>query len=388
MNLKKLIEQYNTKKSEMKAIANVCREENRSLTDEETTKFDALEKECDELSATIERIQKADAQEAKSFDIVTDAKPVERNEEETAKNEVHEFANYVRQMYNHDIVDANITRGDNGGIIPTTIANKIIDRVKEISPIFNDVTRYSVKGSLYIPYVGADDDNITAGYANEFTDLTATATKLSVVQLSNYLVGLQVNASKSLINNTDINLTNFIVEKMAKAVAAFFEKETLIGTDGKATGLSTLAAAQKVETATANKITFDDIIDLMAKVKSPYQNSAYFVMNGDTLTTLRKVKDGASRYVLNADVSAPFGFTLLGKTVYVSDNMPTAEGGNTAIFYGDYAEGLAANITEEFELQVLMEKYATQHAIGFVGWAEFDEKIQNEQALAALVVKQ
>ena len=41
-------------------------------------------------------------------------------------------------------------------------------------------------------------------------------------------------------------------------------------------------------------------------------------------------------------------------------------------------------MAEEMEVQVLREKYATQHAVGVVAWMEFDSKVENEQKLAAL----
>ena len=74
---------------------------------------------------------------------------------------------------------------------------------------------------------------------------------------------------------------------------------------------------------------------------------------------------------------------LLGKPVYVSDNMKDMTTSTTAIYYGDMS-GLAVKITEEMEVQVLREKYATQHAVGVVAWMEFDSKVENEQKLAAL----
>ena len=46
--------------------------------------------------------------------------------------------------------------------------------------------------------------------------------------------------------------------------------------------------------------------------------------------------------------------------------------------------GLSVKITEEMEVQVLREKYATQHAVGIVAWMEFDSKVENEQKLAVL----
>ena len=377
--MKTLIEKLNEKKTAMQAIVEACKNEGRPLTEEEIKQFDDLEAECKSLQATIDRMQAADNAEIAAMPVVT-----EMSQEET---EVKDFAAYIRQSVSRLPIQANITRSDNGDVIPTTIANKIIDRVKEISPVFNSVTKYYSKGSVYVPYVAASDDNIAAGYAAEFAEQTKTDIKFTSVKLDGFLASVNTAISKSLINNTDIALVDFVVEKMAKAVASFLEKETLIGTADKITGLRGIAEAQIITSNTANKIDVDDIIDLMAAVKSPYQANAYFIMAPATLTALRKLKDGQGVYLLNNDVTSPFGFTLLGKTVYVSDNMPAIGSGNKAIFYGDFTEALAANIHEDLEIQVLNEKYADQHAIGFTGWIEADCKIQNQQAVAAIKVK-
>ena len=81
--------------------------------------------------------------------------------------------------------------------------------------------------------------------------------------------------------------------------------------------------------------------------------------------------------------TSAFGNVLLGKPIYVSDNMDDIEAGKMVIYYGDMS-GLAVKITEEMEVQVLREKYATQHAVGVVAWMELDAKIENDQKLAAL----
>jgi len=60
--------------------------------------------------------------------------------------------------------------------------------------------------------------------------------------------------------------------------------------------------------------------------------------------------------------------------------------GKIAIFYGDFS-GLAVKLSEEVNLQVLHEKYATQHAVGVVGWIEIDSKVENTQKIAKLVMK-
>ena len=85
------------------------------------------------------------------------------------------------------------------------------------------------------------------------------------------------------------------------------------------------------------------------------------------------------------DLSSPFKNMLLGKPVYVSDNMPEVGAGKIAVYYGDMS-GLATKFSEDINIEVLREKYATQHAIGVVGWLEFDGKIEDPQKISAVQI--
>jgi HK97 family phage major capsid protein len=71
-------------------------------------------------------------------------------------------------------------------------------------------------------------------------------------------------------------------------------------------------------------------------------------------------------------------YRLLGKPVYLSDNMPKDQ-----ILYGDYS-ALSVNIRENISIEVLREKYATQHALGVVAWMEFDARVTDNQKVAVL----
>ncbi|MEF2755352.1 MAG: phage major capsid protein, partial [Agathobaculum butyriciproducens] len=90
--------------------------------------------------------------------------------------------------------------------------------------------------------------------------------------------------------------------------------------------------------------------------------------------------------LLQDDVTGEFPYRLLGKPVYLSDNMPKLAAGASAVLYGDYS-GLSVNLREDISIQVLREKYATQHAIGVVAWFEFDSKVTDSQKLAVLNMK-
>ena len=109
-------------------------------------------------------------------------------------------------------------------------------------------------------------------------------------------------------------------------------------------------------------------------------------MSKKTRTAIRKLKDGQNNYLLNRDFNARWGYTLLGKEVYVSDNMPDMAAGKRAILYGDFS-GLAVKMTENWEINILREKFATQHALGVYAYLEMDSKIENAQKLTALAMK-
>ena len=81
-----------------------------------------------------------------------------------------------------------------------------------------------------------------------------------------------------------------------------------------------------------------------------------------------------------------FGWALLGKPVYISENAPAIAAGKTAVVYGDMS-GLYVKLAQNMEIEVLREKYATKHAIGVVGYVEFDAKIVEPQKLAGLKMK-
>ena len=194
--------------------------------------------------------------------------------------------------------------------------------------------------------------------------------------------------SKSLINNSSFDVVGFVINKMAQAIAAWIEGQLLYGDangmDGMAAGIT-----QYDSTASATQVTFDELIGLQESIPDAYQRDAYWIMNKKTRTQIRKLKDGDGNYLLNRDLNSRWGYTLLGKDVYCSDNvfeMKSANAGEYCIFYGDM-KGLAVKVSEEVSIEVLREVKAAQHVVEIIGFVELDAKVQNAQMLAGLKVK-
>lgn len=394
MNFKELIEKKNDLITRAEATLNKAKEEKRELTEDEAAELaeirDNVKKIVDTLNLDDDFKKLDEPMKKKPDDTPTDAGTPKEGDDVTKQeqravedNDRKAFENYIRGRVVNERA-GELTKTDNGAVIPTTIAQQIIKKVYDISPVLEQSTKYNVKGNLQIPYYNDADSKLTVAYQDEFTALTSSNGKFASCNLTGFLAGALSKISLSLVNNSQFDIVNFVVTEMSEAIKRFIEHELLIGTPSKVTGLSTLKNV--VTTASATAITGDEIIDLHDAIKDTYQNGAMYIMSSKTRTALRKLKDGEGRYLLNDDISSPFGTTLLGKPVYVSDNMPDIGAGNTAIYYGNM-KGLATKFNEEINVQVLREKFVDEHAVGVIGWFEFDSKVQDEQQIAKLVCK-
>ena len=372
--LKSLTEKRNALLDEMDAIVNKAETETRAFTDDEQKDYDAKALEISNLDKTIKSVN-----ESRDIDGKIDVPQETRTAEEV---ETRAFENYLRGIETRE--DTNLTRTDNGAVVPSSIANKIIDKVVEICPIYQLANKYNVGGTLSIPYYDESTQAITMAYAAEFTELESTSGKFTSIQLTGYLAGALTKISKSLINNSQFDIVSYVINATARSIAKWIEKELLKGTSEKVEGLS--GVKQIVTTASATAITADELIDLQESIPDVYQGAAIWIMSKATRTAIRKLKDADGDYLLNRDATAAWGYTLFGKPVYVSDNMDNIGAGKTTVYYGDMS-GLAVKLSEDLNIEVLREKFATQHAVGVVSWIEIDSKVEDAQKIAKLVQK-
>ncbi len=382
-NEKQLVENRNTKVTEMETIVNTAKTENRPVSDEEKKKFNDLKKEVENIDATLSMAEEVENMNLKKVPETTPAAGAVTDEAERKQIEAKErkqFANYLRGVRNED---TNITVDDGKVMIPTTIWDRIISKVEEICPIYQWADKFNIKGTFVIPK--DDGGNLEVAYADEFEELTAGNVKITSIELKGFLAGALAKISRSLINNTNFDIVGYVEAKMAEKIAKFIEKELLHGTEDKIEGLSGITSAMTVTAEATTAVTADELMDLQDKVVDNYQSNSYWIMSRATRNKIRQLKDKDGNYLLNRDFAAKWGYTLLGRDVYVSAQMDDMAAGKDVVFYGDFS-GLAVKISEAANMQLLYEKYATQHAIGLVAWLEMDAKVADTQKIAKLTM--
>lgn len=373
MNIKELIENRNSKVAQMEKVLDTAKAENRMPTDEETTMFQNLKKEVEELDRTIAMYEDMSKLDMKP------APEAQKPENDESK----QFANFIRGIKNTD----QPTMPDDGKVlIPTTVWDNIIDRVIQICPVFERADRYNIKGNLTLPKYDANNSSITMTYADEGTTAESGKVVISQITLGTYLARCLAKISKSLINNSNFDIVGFVEAKMAQAIALYIEGELLHGTHGKVEGLTGVSTDMTITAAGTKAITADELMDVQDAVIDNYQSNSIWIMNRATRNAIRKLKDTDGDYLLNRDFTAKWGYTLLGKDVYCSDAMDAPDAGKTVIYYGDFS-GLAVKVSEEANMQVLRERYAEEHLLGLLTFMEWDAKVADTQKISKLVMK-
>jgi len=366
-------------------VLTLAKAEKRELTEAEAAELAEIRDDVKAIKKTLGL--EDDFREILGAEEKKDNEPKEEkmSEETRAMNEEQAFDAFIRGKVNERDADYDMVKGNNGAVIPASIANKIIKKVYDISPIVSRSDRYNLKGKLTIPYYDESSHAITVAFQTEGTAPYANSGDFTSITLNGYLAGALAKVGKDLIANSQFDVVSFVVNEMAEAIARFMEKEIVAPSDStyKVKGLSNLTNG--VTAASTSVITADELVKVKDKVKDVYQQNAIWVMSPATRTALRLLKDNSGHYLLNDDISSPFGTTLMGKPVYVSDNVADIAASANVLFYGDF-KGLAVKFSQDIDVQVLRERFADQFCVGVVGTIDFDAAVEDQQKLAKLVM--
>ena len=380
-NLKELAEQRAEYVAEMQKIVDEAKAEKRAMAEDEKTKFDELEKKIKNIDETIAAEQRA---RDLSLKVITPEKKTKTEEEEKRAQEEAEERAFIALIKGQPVEERageiQLMQGNNGSIVPTHIANKIIKRVKDMVPYMTICGVINTNGKLSVPVYSEDETNaVKADYIDEGAELVDNVGKFKTIDLNGYVIGALALVSKKLVANTDINVLDFIIERVAEAMAEKLEEEYTSGTT-KIKGI--ISTTQVVKTASSTAITYDEIVSLKHSIKQRYRDKAVWIMHPSTYTAICKLKDNNGQPYFKEDE-----YKILGRPVKESDSMPTIAAGKKAIVFGD-PSGYTIKATTSIELTVLREKFATKNMLGVMAYGEYDAAITDAKKIAALQMKE
>lgn len=367
-----LLEQRNDYMTNLENLIEKAKTETRALNDEEQKDFNKLKEDINNIDKTILAQQEAD--KLKQAEMAQAKTPEDQEKRALAEDKL---IRYIRGE------QRALDVANNGAIIPEEISSQIITRVKELSPIYQRATVFNVGGDLTFP--AFDANSIVTDYIADMTALTAQNGNFTSRKLQNFIAGSLVTISRSLMNRTDFDLTAFIVNMMSQSISTFLERELLNGVGTTAmTGIFNDANVTSVTATGATAVTLDDLISIQLAIPEAFQTQSAWIMNKGLVSTFRKMKDANGAPLMNQDITQAFGWTLLGKPVYISESAPyTMTTGQKVLSYGDYS-GLYVKLAQNIEIQVLNELFSTSHATGIVGYVETDSRVIEDQKIAVL----
>lgn len=336
MNIKELKEKRNNALDEMDKIMASVNEngtgvEARSLTTEESNKFNALMTQVASIDSQINSLQNSKGNQVEA-----------REMENTENLEVRQgYEDFVRNKQTEQRAQYVNTTADGSVLIPENISDEIIVKMEETSPIFALARKFpSVTGSLKIAKENTDDQ---AGFVGENEEIPSIRLKFGSVSLNQKRVGAAVTLTQQLLNDSGMNLLNYSSGLLARRCARAIEKSVFKGVGGESGFqgiLSTEGLAQEGfnKVKIASTITPDNLLDIINSLNPAYLDGAVFFMSRETYNAISKIKDGNGDFLLQGGtVNGRVGQTILGFGVHITDALTKEDGilfGNIGASYG------------------------------------------------------
>lgn len=382
MKIKALREKRNAKIAQLDAMVEALENETgevRSLTDEETAEFRAIEKEVKDIEATINAIEVRRAMESD--------KPEEKLKEVEEKRNMEEAeVRALNAFFRGEDLDPEVRRmlsttSSNAATIPLTISKTLMKKLEEQCPILDEARRFASKGTLRLLKEDSYGQAAVTPENNQFHDEDPI---FSHIELNSYKITASVDATFEMLANSEVDLSTYLSEIIIKRLAKEVNRLFLVGTGtNQPTGLT--KGTQTVDLAAAGTITINDFITMQTEMLPEYAQGAVWIMNRKFFQIAANLLDGNARpYMTREVIGEKIQYMFLGHKIIVDMFMPTAEAvGNVPVLLANIGEAYAVNMLQDITVRHLTEIGFSDGFERFAGYLMADGKIVNEDAIVA-----
>lgn len=389
MTIKDLIEKRAKVWETAKNFVETHEDKNGVLSDEDTATYNKMEKEIEDLTAAIDRQQRAERREAelaKPVNSPITGKPFMGDAKEVKKgraSDTYKDAMLSAMRSNFRNVSNVLQEGvdaDGGYLVPEEYDRRLIDVLDGENIMRSLATKITTAGQHKINIAATKPATawIEEGGALSFGDAT-----FDQIYLDAYKLHVAIKVTEELLYDNAFGLENYIITQFGKALANAEEDAFLNGDGkGKPTGIFAKTGGGQVAGTLTAAIKSDDLIDLVYGLKRPYRKSASFIMNDATLASLRKLKDNNGAYIWQPSYKEGEPDRVLGYAVHTSAFAPT-----NAIAFGDYSY---YNIGDRGSRSFaeLRELFAGNGMVGYVAKERVDGKLILPEAVKILKLKE
>lgn len=129
----------------------------------------------------------------------------------------------------------------------------------------------------------------------------------------------------------------------------------------------------------------DALYDLYYSLKAPYRANAAWLMNSSSANVVSKLKDGDENYLWQPSIQLGQPPTLLGRPVYIDENMPAIEANSFPIAFADWQR--AYLIVDRIGIRVLRDPYSSKPYVLFYSTKRVGGGVQDFNALKLLKIE-
>jgi HK97 family phage major capsid protein len=376
----------------MKAIADTAEQENRSLSDDEITTYEGLERELSAANKTAEIRNRQKAYETPSFNVIT---PQAKGDEVLERA----FENYLRTgMPNADITELRAqgsTDSAGGYTMPPGFRTKMVEVQKKFGGIRSVAEVITTETGNTLEYPTNDDTansgDITAESAavSSGADLVFGTVSLGAFKYTSAGAGsnLPVRVPVELLQDSAFDVAALVTRKLAERIHRKQATDFAVGA-GSTSGPNGLFTTTANENDGGTTLTYAKLLTTYHDLDPYYRDNAVWVMNDSTLEELEGLVDGSQRPLIQPNANAgiggaPSNGTLLGKRIVI-DNATVTTSGNMYVAFGDIKEGYIIRDVKDVAVVVNPYSRATYGEVEYHGWARADGDIQNRSAFVTI----
>lgn len=378
----------------MKKLLDEKTGENGTMAAEDAAQYDRMEADYDAMTDQIERMQRAgEIENAMNQPVRNElrGKPGQTQTEDKGRggkayNDA--FMKWMRARNAHvtpEIRNAlQVGEDTEGGyLVPEEFERRLITALEEENIFRRLATVIKTNGERIIPMETTRGE---AAWVEEEALKPESDAAFGQIRIGAHKLATRMKISEELMQDSAFDMASYVAGNFGRRMGDK-EEEAFIKGDGSGKPLGILAenggAEVGVTAAAADKITFDEVIDLYHSLKLPYRSKAVFMIHDGIAKMLRKIKDGNQQYIWQPAVTSDRPDMIFGRPVYTSRYMPEAATGAKVMLFGDLKwYWIADRTTRTF--QRLNELYAEHGQIGFIATQRVDGKLLLPEAVKAL----
>lgn len=363
------------------------------MSAEDAQTYDRMEKDITDLTASIERRQRAEA-----FDKALDnpvnspitsipGRDPEKKEDRSDQQYKNAFGRYLRNAqvgYDVNNVLSVGTDSDGGYTVPDEFEHTLVEALADENVFRTMATSIkTASGDRKIPIVATTG---TASWVDENAAIPESGVTFEQKTLSAYKLATMVKVSEELLADSAFNLEDYMAREFARRFAVAEEAAFCTGNGtGKPTGVfdATKGASAGITAAKTDTFTADELIDLFYSLRVPYRSKAMWFMNDTTVKIVRKLKDNNGQYIWQPALTAGTPDMILGRPYKTSVAAPEATTGNTAVLFGDFKYYWIAD-RKSRTIRRLNELYAVNGQVAFLGTERLDGCLILPEAIKGL----